>query len=302
MPPDNIIEEILRNTTISEIQKKIDYFSLISAELNDKEIINEIKNVLLFGNDSIKASVFTSASRDYQKSSQFFRIRSLEKKEITFKIEDFWEAPPERTNYGRFNKPYKPHLYITSGEFQTPKKELNIKENDHYLLIYYTANQTLSLFELGFDSNIPPLLSESSKEKIKLINNFIREYILNTNEGAYKISSVLSNDIADYDRFDGWCYPSAKDNKAVNACIKTSSKHKLTIKNSFVCLSRPDNDSYIAAIGFEEQDIIQLFTYEKNPEQVKIMVQQMFEDNKEVHKDWHQPIQLDDFETVVKII
>ena len=166
-----------------------------------------------------------------------------------------------------------------------PKKEVGITNGDYYIIIYYNVIETLSLFELGFKNVNIPNTKETTKKKIELLNEFIRKSVLSRKSGAYRISSILSNDIANFQEFDGWCYPSMHNNNAVNTCIKSSSKFKLKIKSIFLCQACSDRDKYFYSMTIGTDSIIQCFSdwNEENSRAYEIL-NQVYDDNKKVQK------------------
>ncbi len=143
MSDTQLLEKFFQKIEIKEIQKRIDDFNSNKKTLTDQELVGALKNLLLYtipNTGGIRASVLTSFSQTYQVGAQFFRARKLsETMDInTFEVKDFWEPPPEVVGLGRFNRSLESYLYLTSGEFFTPKKELGItKKGERYLLIYY---------------------------------------------------------------------------------------------------------------------------------------------------------------------
>lgn len=283
MISDIEINKAFDYVSINKIKKKIKEFKKNNHTYKDVELLDRIKDVLLFDVNGFGLSIFTSAAREYQISSQLFRIRKFEQHTISEK--DLWEPPNDKVDYGRFNKPKESFLYATIGDFETPKKEVGITNGDYYIIIYYNVIETLSLFELGFKNVNIPNTKETTKKKIELLNEFIRKSVLSRKSGAYRISSILSNDIANFQEFDGWCYPSMHNNNAVNTCIKSSSKFKLKIKSIFLCQACSDRDKYFYSMTIGTDSIIQCFSdwNEENSRAYEIL-NQVYDDNKKVQK------------------
>ena len=277
------MDKMFEKISVKEIKKKIKEFEQNSNSYKSSELQEKIKNVLLFNVDGFGFSTFTSFLREYQITSQLFRIRKFE--QDTISVHDLWEPPSDKVDYGRFNKPKEQFLYITIGDYLIPKKEVGILDGDNYILIYYKIVETLSLLELGFKYKNINNYNKLTNKKISLLDKFIRKYISNEKEGAYKISSILSNDIADYQEIDGWCYPSIHNTNITNACIKKSATSKLEIESIFLCKSNIDKDEYLYSMIIDDNSNIQVFNdWNKKNSKAYEILNQVHIDNKEVQK------------------
>lgn len=283
------IEQFFGGINIQEIRERIEDFNLNTGYLDSDKLIDSLKNVLLYeipNTGGFKKIILSAFSREYQVGAQFFRARKLNKEMdiYSLKVEDFWEPPSESIVQGRFNRPAEPYLYLTAGEYLTPKKELEINIGERYLLIYYQLNEVLSLYEFSRDDSISIEISNESKEKIQLINNFINELMLDDKVGAHLISSVLSNEILNYSEFDGWCYPSVKNSSATNACVKVSTKYKLNLQSVFLCeVCENLEDKFIGMFSMND-NIVSYQSYDCNPSKIKEEVDKMYSDNREISK------------------
>jgi len=282
------IEKFYQKIKTKEIKNKIKIFNLEKDSLTEEELINSLKNNLLYtipNTGGFKITILALVTHIYQEGAQFFRARKLEKNfnVNAFELKDFWEPPTHVVGLGRFNRPLEPYLYLTSGEYFTPKKEIGIKKGERYLLMYYTLNKVLPLLSFTQSDTISKL-SRQTRKKLKLILSFINDLMSSNNDNAHFISSALSTEILNFNELDGWCYQSIKDNNAINACVKVSKKEKFNLKHTFLCeLDEDGNDKFIGVFSILDDDV-SYSSFDINPTKVEEAVNNLYQDNKKISK------------------
>ena len=140
-----LIEQFFQKIEIKDIKKRIKEFNSNKCLLTEKELESAFKKLLLYtisNTGGVQKNILPSLSYEYQVGTQLFRARKLgyEYNVNAFELKDFWEPPPEVVGLGRFNRPLESYLYLTSGEYFTPKKEVGIKKGERYLLTAIPAH------------------------------------------------------------------------------------------------------------------------------------------------------------------
>lgn len=251
------IENLLSHVSVDDIANRIIKFEAELPALSVEELPAKIKDAILFDYNGMKFSSFQSEAREYQKGGVFYRVRRLAPSTSKLEKSDFWEPPKNVISYGRLNKPGEQLLYLTACEPLTPIKEVNILEDEPFLLTCYISTDVIKVLGLGFKSNFTADgLSKDSLTKLQLITSFIDRNFLSDRESAYIVSSIIASDICDFN-YDGWVYPSVANEGGENTCLKLSAKNKLKIEAAFIC--RLDGEKFRPIYSIAVDEDIQVF-------------------------------------------
>lgn len=240
-----IYDSAFSGITIDEIRKRIAIFKEHSASWGADEMRAFILDLAMGRVGYALTPRIPISRRSYPKNTNFIRVRNLkdEPEEKEFFIGDMWEAPAKYVNPGRLNARGEQFLYATEGQIKAPKLEVGIEEGDPYLLIFYKSTDDIELIDVGWQDETIPEYFGAHTEKAREILNFINTSF--RKDEIYIISNSIAKEIH-LGHFDGWCYPSAKLEGAINACFNLPAKDKLDFSGAFIARDLGDQQQTIA--------------------------------------------------------
>jgi len=184
-------------------------------------------------------------------------------------VDDFWEAPADKTSMGRINDEGESLLY-TASDIRTAQLETHINSGDFFILITYKmkADQLLDLSLIGTTLIIKESLSDSTKEKLAMVVRFFTEEAtrnVGEDKHFYQVSNAIAKFIREYSArdIDGWAHTSAhveihnmnrelqkmRDSLQLttNFCLLPDKAHeKMEIESVQICVSGEKNYALIA--------------------------------------------------------
>ncbi|MCD5990312.1 hypothetical protein KDX30_20710 [Pseudomonas sp. CDFA 553] len=225
-------DEVFNGITLDEIRRRIAVFQASSGSWGERETHAWILDLAIGQAENARTPRIPISRRSYPKDTNFIRARNLkdEPTEKAFFISDMWEAPPKAIKAGRFNASGEQFLYVTEGQTDAPKLEVDVKDGDPYLLIFYKSTDDVELVEIGWPSESIPDYFGTHADKAKEILDFINNSFCE--DEIYTISNIIAKEVH-LGGFDGWCYPSVKLDGAINVCFNLSAKSKLDFSGAF---------------------------------------------------------------------
>lgn len=224
------IESFLMRIEPNELMKKIDRFGQLDFNtMSDKDIADEISNILIFEN----LSTIVNSYSIFRKGTRFYRVRKLNNLDIPNEnlsiLSDFWNPPKKFVSkYGRLNKVYESLLYTAFNPL-IAIKETHISKNDFFAIIVYKATRDVQVSWIGSETNYKhhniynkKAITVHELYKNFLINEFTKE-IPSGQENCYRITEHIAKKYYVSPSQDGWRYPSVKDRSQYNICFKSES-------------------------------------------------------------------------------
>lgn len=252
-----------------EIRRKIEAYNLLDISLTSEEKIRSaILDIFCVTFNEKPNLVFYSYTLDWPANELFYRVR----KDIDFLKkpceEDFWDNPKAPRN--RFNKEGERVLY-TSVNIGTALEETGVKQNQDFVLIEYSNNQTLTLSP----SEVINRYGDENKndEALNLLNEFICRitkipvgdnvrYLYKATNTVGDILNLLPRN--EEEVRDGMLYISTHTEIMSNLAIKHSAIRKLIIKNIWIARMNEFGDIGFASNIFIENGIVRLEKFQKS--------------------------------------
>ena len=230
-------EEYLSAMDINKLKENIEQFNTLNlTTATDLEIEKAIINILAVDNKINSPTYFLTI----QENQYFCRVRNhydyLDDfiKTRKFNIENLLNNP--KPKIGRLNIENEKCLYL-SNNLGTAIKECNIQNGDIFTVAIFQPKIDLSIISTYIENKFGKN-SQEDQEKANLINNFIKNCLLkseNGNTNVYRVTNIIAGILYKLFESDGLLYFSAKDNKNFNLLINEKSINKLEVKYVFNC-------------------------------------------------------------------
>ncbi len=231
------VEEYFNLIDIKKLKKSIASFNKLDLKsMSDKDIEKAFIKIIAVNNKIISPTYFLTIPED----ELFCRVRNnydyvddyiMTKK---FNITNLLNNPNPKI--GRLNKDMERGLYL-SNNLNTAIKECNINDGDVFTVAVFKPKNKLSIIST-YISNKYGDISEANKEKAHLLNKFIKDLLIeteNNNSDIYRITNIIAKVL--YKQFvaDGLLFFSSKNDKDFNLFIYNESINNLEIKYIFNC-------------------------------------------------------------------
>ena len=274
------IELAFSNIPIENFKAKLIELENVLPKLPEEETYSELKKAFLGKVNGVDSLCYVSHAREYKIGGFFYRVRKLEQPIKYLEHSDFWEAPPKFIKYGRLNKPEQQLLYISPGEIETPKKEVGILEKDFFLIVRYEVLKPINVISIGFKDDTTDEFTADTNDKINLITEFINRMFLVNGKHAYKVSSVIAQDICEFENYDGWVYPSVAHKGGENLCLKLTAKNKLKVHSASICQLYDGKNIHKCAVNIDkDENIIHYIDWDKKDSIAKEIINSWYSEN-----------------------
>jgi murein L,D-transpeptidase YafK len=138
---------------------------------------------------------------------------------------------------GRLNIDNEKGLYLAK-KLGTAIKECDIKNGDTFSVAIFKPKVELSILSTYVENKYGDIIGEN-KEKADLINNFVKTYLIKSENGnnsnIYRVTNIIAKIFYKLFNSDGLLYFSSKDDKNFNLFINEKSIQKLEMKYVFNC-------------------------------------------------------------------
>ncbi len=260
-----LLETLFASVSIEQLKAQLERQLKKLSELNcgsgtdEDKIYEALKDCMLIQHGEFRSTAYPSTMRLLSSGQHLFRARKLKAELKPLGVSDFWEAPAEHIEYGRLNMPRQPLLYACDDPF-TPLYEARIGDGDLFLLTKYQITGSVEIIETGMSASSEMAgLSVATRQKLELVKGFIDERMLNTEENAYRVSSILANELHNFGP-DGWCYPSVVRRGGTNFCLKLHTKSRLNITGAVIGRHIAGKNFCTQALRVDEAGKILTFT------------------------------------------
>lgn len=273
--PTHVLENIFSSIPIEQLKKqietkvaKLEKF-LCDTDIEEDYLYDAVKDCILLSFGGLRGTAYPSRKRLLSEVHHLFRARKIEDLWQPLTEPDFWEPPAQYIGYGRINKPQQQFLYSCDDPF-TPFYEARIKDGDYFLLTKYQVVGDLEVVEIGMDaSEATAGLSADTEQKLCLIKDCIDKHLLSTHENAYRVSSIIANEVHNFGK-DGWCYPSVIRDGGVNFCLTLHAKAQLRVTEAVVGVKMNGEYRYFRALSADATGKLYEFSdWDLEPEQSK---------------------------------
>lgn len=265
--PMIVLKHYLGTRTIQEIKESIQrYNTLDLRDLDDKQLKTEIQRVLMKEDKKRRALLVLPASvSKYKKGSSFSRVRRLSDKDMQRmqkeginEQRDCYEPPLDMSHAigrGRLNRPGERILYTAHGgagwATMACFEELNIKENEWFLLIEYESTEAFTAAAIGPKRFTPAEreheLSDEERKKSEMLLEFVRDKfqarITEDNDHLYRATRLIAREFSQGQtpQPDIWTYPSIAREGGLNVAFDPARKDKLQVKDIKIARCRAHN-------------------------------------------------------------
>ena len=255
------VENILEHTDINELKEKIRIFQNMNIQsMSDKELRANIDKVLSVELDGgITISTVLLEYSIFEIGDRFYRVRKLKNATIPNRdlknVSAYWNPPSKYVkHYGRLNKPGESLLYTALDPY-TAICETGLKPGDSFVLCIYEAIRPLRFSWIGGKADYK-FNGIKNKKVIELMET-IREFLVDeftrivpeNEKFLYRITEIIAKGYYAPPEYNGWRYPSIKNNFEDNVCFRAERvMYNLKLIGALVAVFNKENEADPAKI------------------------------------------------------